>query len=123
MEFADRLKIARKESHLTQKQVADFIGISEGAYCSYEKAKREPNIEKIRLLSQLFDVSADFLINNNKYNKNPILNDNEKKLLEIYNSFNEKGKEKLLETADDMYASKKYESTEQRNNLQTQKQA
>ena len=45
MTFAERLRITRKECKLTQKEVAKALGITEGAYCSYEKGKREPNLE------------------------------------------------------------------------------
>lgn len=120
MQFSERLKTARKECHLTQKQVAEALGISEGSYCSYEKAKREPNIEKIRILADLFDVSADFLINTNKYNKDVILNETEKHLIKIYRDFNKAGQEKLIDTIDDMELSGKYKKLD---TVQNQKEA
>ena len=98
--FAERLKITRKECGLTQKDVAKALGMSEGGYNSYEKAKREPNIDKLWKLANLFNVSADFLINTNKYNKNVVLNDIEKKLLEIFRKLNLQGQEYIMQTID-----------------------
>ena len=84
MAFAERLKIARKENKLTQAAVAKCLGIAEGSYCAYEKGKREPDVEKIRKLANIFNVSADFLINTNKYNKDAVLNETEKNLLKKF---------------------------------------
>ena len=100
MTFAERLKIARKENKLTQAVVAKSLGIAEGSYCAYEKGTREPNVEKIRQLANLYNVSADFLINTNKYNKDAILNPTEKKLLKIFKELNEQGKDYIMQTID-----------------------
>ena len=100
MTFAERLRITRKECKLTQKEVAKALGITEGAYCSYEKGKREPNLEKLVKLSKLCDVSVDFLLNINKYNKDAELNQTEQKLLEIFRQLNKQGQEYILQTID-----------------------
>lgn len=100
MTFAERLRITRKECKLTQKEAAKALGITEGAYCSYEKGKREPNLEKLVKLSNLFDVSVDFLLNINKYKKDAELNQTEQKLLEIFRQLNKQGQEYILQTLD-----------------------
>lgn len=100
MTFSERLKIARKENKLTQAVVAKSLGIAEGSYCAYEKGTREPNVEKIRQLANIFNVSADFLINTNKYNKDAELNHTEQKLLKIFRELNDQGQDYIMQTID-----------------------
>ena len=62
MKFYERLKQERKAHNLTQKYVAEKIGVSVRAYQQYEQGKYEPNIEKLILLADLFGITVDFLI-------------------------------------------------------------
>lgn len=62
MKFYERLKQERKSHNLTQKYVAEKIGVSVRAYQQYEQGKYEPNIEKLILLADLFGITVDFLI-------------------------------------------------------------
>lgn len=61
--FCKNLKNARKESNLTQKQVALALGVVESCYANWEQGRTEPNIEMLRNLGKLFDISIDELIN------------------------------------------------------------
>lgn len=116
MTFAERLKITRKKCKLTQKEVAKALDITEGAYCSYEKGKREPNLEKLVKLAKLFDVSTDFLLNVNKYNKDVELNQIEKDLLTIFRGLNDQGQEYIMQTID--MAKDKYKKSDCASNLE-----
>lgn len=58
----ERLKELRFEHNLTQKQIAEHLGISIRAYSHYEMGDREPSVEIIKQLCRLFDVSADYLL-------------------------------------------------------------
>lgn len=51
--FCENLKNARKYSNLTQKQVADKLGVVESCYANWEQGRTEPNIEMLRLLSNV----------------------------------------------------------------------
>lgn len=62
MNFNERLKMYRNASGLTQKAVADEIGVSVRGYQQYEQGKYEPGIEKLIKLSDLFHISVDELI-------------------------------------------------------------
>lgn len=61
--FCENLKNARKESGLTQKQVANALGVVESCYANWEQGRTEPNIEMLRKLCAIFDVNVDELIN------------------------------------------------------------
>lgn len=58
----ERLKELRIEKSLTQQQVAVLLGITQRAYSHYEIGDREPSIEMLKKICQLFEVSADYLI-------------------------------------------------------------
>lgn len=58
----ERLKELRFERNLTQKQIADMLGISIRAYSHYETGDREPPIALIKQICKLFEVSADYLL-------------------------------------------------------------
>ena len=60
--LATRLKECRKEKGLTQGQVAIYCDITEKAYQNYELMTREPKVEILIKIANLFDVSLDYLV-------------------------------------------------------------
>lgn len=58
----DRLRELRLERNLSQRQVADYLGISTRAYSHYEIGDREPSIQILIKLCALFEVTSDYLI-------------------------------------------------------------
>lgn len=62
MQFKERLKSIRIEKNLTQKQVYTKLGVSPNCYASYEQGRTEPNIETIKQLCYIFQVSSDYLL-------------------------------------------------------------
>lgn len=65
--FHERLRELRKQSPIMQKDIAKQIGVSVRTFQQYEQGLVEPNIEKLILLSKIFDVTVDFLICRNEY--------------------------------------------------------
>lgn len=59
--FPDRLKKLRNSRGVTQKAMAEYLGITEQAYAKYEYAMREPNHETTIKLADFFEVSTDYL--------------------------------------------------------------
>jgi transcriptional regulator with XRE-family HTH domain len=60
--FSERLKELRTSNNLTQKQIADKLGIRQQSYARYELGTGEPNIETLIGLTKIFAVSADVLL-------------------------------------------------------------
>ena len=61
--FGDRLKELRKSRHLTQKQLADIIGVERSSLCKYEgKYNVQPSDDVIIRIAEYFDVSIDYLM-------------------------------------------------------------
>ena len=57
-----RLVQIRNERHLTQKQVADGVGLSTIAIQNYESGRRKPAYDVLISLADYFDVSLDYLV-------------------------------------------------------------
>lgn len=65
MSFSERLKMYRTQHNLTQKTVAEAIGISLRGYQQYEQGKFQPNIEKLIKLADLYHITIDELVGHN----------------------------------------------------------
>lgn len=63
------LKAVRKQRKLSQLKVAMDLNISREALSYYENGKRSPDIQMLRILSNYFNVSIDFLINGKEFKK------------------------------------------------------
>ncbi|MBQ9116730.1 MAG: helix-turn-helix transcriptional regulator [Clostridia bacterium] len=61
------LKIIRKQKKYTQLKVAMDMNISREALSHYENGKRSPDIQTLRILSEYFGVSIDFLVNGKEF--------------------------------------------------------
>ena len=60
--FSETLKELRKSKKLTQKQVAEKLGIKYTTYNGYEKGINEPPMETIVRLTFLFNCSTDIIL-------------------------------------------------------------
>lgn len=62
--LADRLKEMRTKRGLTQREVAERIGIGVSTLGMYEAGKREPDLDTLRKLARFFGVTVDYLMGN-----------------------------------------------------------
>lgn len=62
MNMADRIQTLRKSKGISQEELADKIGVSRQAVSKWESEQSSPDIEKIILLSDYFDVTTDYLL-------------------------------------------------------------
>lgn len=60
--FPQRIKELRIANNLTQKEVANFIGMSLMAYAHYELGDRQPSLDTVNKLCDLFEVTSDYLL-------------------------------------------------------------
>ena len=65
-QFNENLRAARERKNMTQKDVADNIGVAKSTYSLYESGNREPNVQTIKKLADLLNVSADDLLGLNQ---------------------------------------------------------
>ena len=60
----EKLKARRKELKMTQKDIADRLGISYQAYSAWERGVKKPTQDNLVKISQILNVSIDYLVGN-----------------------------------------------------------
>ncbi len=60
--FSDRLLDCRKSVGISQKALANVLGVSDAAVTMMEKGKRSPSFEVLIALADYFNVSLDYLV-------------------------------------------------------------
>lgn len=58
----DRLKAVREQRQLTQRDLANRVGISDQQIYRYESGSNEPTADILTRISQELEVSSDFLL-------------------------------------------------------------
>lgn len=72
--FATRIKQLRIDNNLTQRDIADKIGITPTGISYWESGNAIPNFETLKKLADFFNVSIDYLTGNeNNNNENDVL--------------------------------------------------
>lgn len=64
-----KLKSLRLAENLTQQQVAQRLGVTKTIIRSYENDLRQPSYDNLLKLANLFKVSTDWLLGNEKTQK------------------------------------------------------
>lgn len=60
--FNENLKKARERKGMSQKDVAEKIGVAKSTYSLYESGNREPNVQTIKKIADVLSTSADKLL-------------------------------------------------------------
>lgn len=62
MNIADRIQNLRKNKGISQEQLADKIGVSRQSVSKWESEQSTPDIEKVILMSDFFEVTTDYIL-------------------------------------------------------------
>lgn len=89
----EKLKARRKELKMTQKDIADQLGISYQAYSAWERGVKEPSKEKVKQLEKLLKVPKGYFT--------------EIEIVRLYNTLSNKGKNQVVEYARDLVQKEK----------------
>ncbi len=103
-----RLKTLRSELKLTQEDIAKKVGLTKSAYGYYEQGKTIPDAQMIAKLSEIFNVTSDYLLGISNAKSNNIINKKDdtktdERILNIINkikNMDEKSKEKAIKMLD-----------------------
>lgn len=55
------LEAARVNAKLTQKELAEILGVSNATIVNWEKGNSEPNLTQLRKISELSGIPLDFI--------------------------------------------------------------
>lgn len=64
MTFGNKIKILRKKFKITQSELAKALDVSTGAVGLWEINRREPDTITLIKLAKFFNVSVDYLLDN-----------------------------------------------------------
>lgn len=78
----EKLKARRKELKLTQKEIAEELGISFQAYSAWERGIKEPSKEKVAQLENILKVAKGYFT--------------QIEIVRLYNSLSKQGKNKVV---------------------------
>ena len=62
MTIGQRIKALRHERQLTQKQLADRLGMSKSALAMYETDQRFPKLDTLDAIADFFNIDMAFLL-------------------------------------------------------------
>ena len=78
----EKLKARRKELKMTQKDIADQLGITYQAYSAWERGVKQPSREKVKLLEQILNAPKGYFT--------------ELEIARLYNSLSDEAKDQAL---------------------------
>lgn len=91
--FGQRLVASRERINLSQRELAERLGITPTRLNYWEKDKREPAIEMIKLIAQVLDLDTNYLIGHQPQNKKaPLYSSEAEKLAHDYDTLDSYGK-------------------------------
>ena len=61
--LGDKIKLYRENKKMTQNEIANILDVSPATVSKYESGALEPNIESLKRLAELFEISIDELLN------------------------------------------------------------
>lgn len=73
MDFSSKLREIRKKENLTQEEFAEKIFVSRNAVAKWETNRGYPDIQNLITISDIFEISLDELIKEDKNVKNKII--------------------------------------------------
>lgn len=90
-----KLKEIRKSRKITQQEVAEKLNCDVTTYARYENGDRNPPLDILLSLSELFDVTLDHLVGREPYN-NSCLTQRERELLQAVKNADERATEDAI---------------------------
>ena len=64
--FCDRLRFLRQHQELSQGEAAKRLNLTHATYCRYETGVHQPDFETLKKIANFFDVSIDYLLENER---------------------------------------------------------
>ncbi|MFB5155077.1 XRE family transcriptional regulator [Streptococcus salivarius] len=89
----EKLKARRKELKMTQKDIADQLGISYQAYSAWERGVKAPSKDKVKQLEKILKVPKGYFT--------------EIEIVRLYNTLSNKGKNQVVEYTRDLVQKEK----------------
>lgn len=115
MTINERILLKIKESGLTSDEIKEKTGIDKSTLSRWKSGHYKPSIDAVVALSQLLNVSSDFLLfgttsaNTDMQNVNDSISVDEQNLIDIYRDINDNGKREVQRCIREIWADYKIE--------------
>ena len=83
-DFASMLKYLRDRDGLSQRDLADKLGISKSTISMYEMGKRHPKFEDEEAIADFFNVDLNTLRGKRIYEDSAEINERARRLVDVY---------------------------------------
>lgn len=112
------IKEARERIGLSQKELANSLGIKPTTFNGYENGSHDPKSEILKRIAIRCDTTVDYLLgctdNPNRIKNTQLIKDEsdaqKSKLIHNYDSLNQAGKDKLVDYSEDLLNNPNYKS-------------
>lgn len=113
-----QLKQVREAAGKTQQEVANDLNVKVGTYRNWEQGLRELDGKKLIMLATYFGVTTDTILGTEYAQEieESVVDSQGAELLKLYCLLNDEGKTKLVDYADDLVRSHKYEKKKVQDN-------
>ena len=96
--FTQKLKELRRNRRLSQGELSKVFNVAQQTVGKWESGLAYPNIDTLKQVAKYFNVSIDYLLDNENENtkKELTLNEKQTKLINGYENLNTEGQNMLL---------------------------
>jgi len=92
--IGETLRVLLEERDISQKQLADMLGLGASTLGNYIQNTRAPDYDMLKVLATFFDVSTDYLLG---HKANMEITDQEDELLRIFRTLTTEQRELFIE--------------------------
>ena len=71
--FHEKLKYLREHQELSQREICKRLNLPTSTYCRYESGETQPNLIILKLIANFFDVTVDYLLDNQVFTDNELV--------------------------------------------------
>ena len=99
MSVSENMKHLRKRFEITQNELADMLKVSPSTVAMYERGYREPNIEMLQKMADIFNVEINYLLGykpKDNPTAEPELSDGEQMMLDLFRNASPYQQEMIL---------------------------
>jgi len=107
LNLSEKVKRLRKERELTQKELADKLGVNSSHLSRLEKGKYQPSTEMLKKFAEFFGVTTDYLLSDEEIPEINIKNKSLAERVKLIDSLDEEDQNALIHIIDSMLTKKK----------------
>ncbi len=96
-QIGQRIRQIRSWLKISQRELGHLLGVRHNTVCNYETGDVTAPLECIRNLSQISNVSIEWIVNGVDSTLEKVLTEKEKELIELFRQATKEGQDSILE--------------------------